>query len=161
MTEIFCQSTLSAFFNTAQNVHCPQLCISVWIIYVLNMFSVLWRQLRWKWKKSVFLFSSRIQCSQKFDILGLRSWKGAKIPVSLMKSRKDRKFPVLGQLVGQAERLKCCKLCDKHCARGSTVLNPAAFSTLYIYFLNLPAENQSRCPSVISSCSSNHQRSNP
>lgn len=79
------------------------------------MFSVLWRQLWWKWKKSIFLFSSRIQRHQKLYILGLWSWKGAKIPVLLMKSRKDRKSPVLVSCSIKRKDLKCCKLSAKCC----------------------------------------------
>lgn len=39
-------SSKIAFLNAAQNGHCYNLYISIWISYVPEVFSVLWRQLR-------------------------------------------------------------------------------------------------------------------
>lgn len=87
-SEICPQSTLSAFFNAAQNGHCSKL----YIFHMDNLCS--WHVFgrmeaaEVEKEKSVFLFSLSIQQSQNFlfNVLGLWTWKGkkegAKIPVT-------------------------------------------------------------------------------
>lgn len=119
----------------------------IWIIYVLDMFWVLWRQLRWKWKKSVFLFSSSIQRSQNFlfNVLGLWTWKGKRKVLKsqllielLTKSSKNRSVSGLKMMKIKCKEKKTCKnVCGGElCKCKSALLSPFGFGTL-----NLPAEN--------------------
>lgn len=50
----------------------------IWLIYVLDMFSGLWRQQRWKWKRAFSSSHQEFSGLRTFylNILGLRPWKG-------------------------------------------------------------------------------------
>lgn len=117
-SEICLQSTLSAFFNAAQNGHCSKL----YIFHMDNLCS--WHVFgpmeaaEVEMEKSVFLFSSSIQHSQNFlfNVLGLWTWKcrrkvlKSQLLIELLtESSKNRNVSRLKMMKIKCKEKKSCK----------------------------------------------------
>lgn len=134
------QSTLSAFFNAAENGHCSKL----YIFHMVNLCS--WHVFgpmeaaEVEMEKSIFLFSSRIQWAQNIlfkhsGFMALERWQeGAKIPVT-HPAAHERLVSRLNQLFKWWKSNVKCAI--KTCVN---VYQPC-WVLLISATLNLPAEN--------------------